>query len=196
MQRDEVRKTVTAQFYQSLSDSNIPITAIPQNQLQAIVNALADGVYAALAAVDAETDMISSRRASHNVAGAVGLAGNPADPASLEPQPETLLWRGRPYLTLGTVYELTTQRLRILRGILGNQVEEIELIRVRDTRIKQHLGERALNVGDITILSGDETAPETVLQNINDPVTVRELIRQAVQGEKDRRGLRYREDLE
>jgi len=193
MQRDEVRKTVTAQFYQSLSESGVEITAIPQSQLQAVVNALADGVFAALAAVDAESDtMVNSNL----------VASRSASPAQMdEPQvlgevEETMLWRGRPYLTIGTVYELTTQRLRIIRGILGNQVEEIELIRVRDTRIKQHLGERALNVGDVTILSNDTTAPEIILNNVNDPLAVRELVRKAVQAEKERRGLRYREDVD
>ncbi len=193
MQRDEVRKTVTAQFYQSLSESGVEITAIPQSQLQAVVNALADGVFAALAAVDAESDtMVNSNL----------VASRSASPAQMdEPQvlgevEETMLWRGRPYLTIGTVYELTTQRLRIIRGILGNQVEEIELIRVRDTRVKQHLGERALNVGDVTILSNDTTAPEIILNNVNDPLAVRELVRKAVQAEKERRGLRYREDVD
>ena len=56
MQRDDVRKVVTAQFYQSLSESGVQISAIPQNQLQAVVNSLADGVFAALAALEANSD--------------------------------------------------------------------------------------------------------------------------------------------
>lgn len=193
MQRDDVRKTVTAQFYQSLSESGVEITAIPQSQLQTLVNALADGVFAALAAVDAESDKI----ASPNLGVSRSASTMPvSEPQALGEVEETLLWRGRPYLTIGTVYELTSQRLRIIRGILGNQVEEIELIRVRDTRVKQHLGERALNVGDVTILSNDTTAPEIILNNVNDPLAVRELIRKAVQAEKERRGLRYREDVD
>jgi hypothetical protein len=193
MQRDDVRKTVTAQFYQSLSESGVEITAIPQSQLQTLVNALADGVFAALAAVDAESDtLVNSNLTVSRSASAIPVS----EPQALGDVEETLLWRGRPYLTIGTVYELTTQRLRIIRGILGNQVEEIELIRVRDTRVKQHLGERALNVGDVTILSNDTTAPEIVLNNVSDPLAVRELIRKAVQAEKERRGLRYREDVD
>jgi len=193
MQRDEVRKTVTAQFYQSLSESGVEITAIPQSQLQTVVNALADGVFAALAAVDAESDTL----VNPNLAVSRGASTmQEGEPQAIDEAEETMLWRGRPYLTIGTIYELTTQRLRIIRGILGNQVEEIELIRVRDTRVKQHLGERALNVGDVTILSNDTTAPEIVLNNVNDPLAVRELLRKAVQAEKERRGLRYREDVD
>jgi hypothetical protein len=189
MQRDDVRKAVTAQFYQSLSESGVQITAIPQNQLQAVVNALADGVFAAIAAVEAQTDTLTN-----NVAGATRAAAPQSSTApNVGNYAETLLWRGRPYLTLGTVYELTSQRLRILSGIFGNSVEEIELIRVHDTQVKQHLGERMLNVGDIHIFSDDNTTPELVLNNVQNPIEVRELVRKAVLEERSRRGLTYRE---
>ena len=113
----------------------------------------------------------------------------------MEEAEEKEIWRGRPYLTVGTVYELTTQRIRVLRGILGNRVEEVELVRVRDTKFKQHLGERMLDVGDITVISTDPTMPELVLNNVKNPIEVRELIRKAVIEEKNRRGLRYREEM-
>jgi hypothetical protein len=189
MQRDDIRKTVTAQFYQSLSESGVQITALPQNQLQAIVNALADGVFAALAAVDAAHDTVLG----NNIAGSARGLSPQGTPQDTTPHVEQLLWRGRPYLTLGTVYELTTQRLRVLRGLLTNNVDEIELIRVHDTEVKQHVGERLLNVGDIVIFSEDTTSPELVLNNIQNPVEVREMIRKAVLEERARRGLTYRE---
>lgn len=189
MQRDDVRKAVTAQFYQSLSESGVQITAIPQNQLQAVVNALADGVFAAIAAVEAQTDTLTN-----NVAGATRAAAPQSSAApNVGNYAETLLWRGRPYLTLGTVYELTSQRIRILTGMLTNNVDEVELIRVHDTQVKQHIGERMLNVGDIHIFSDDNTSPELVLNNVQNPMEVRELIRKAVLEERSRRGLTYRE---
>ena len=200
MQRDDIRKTVTAQFYQSLAESGVQITSIPQNELQALTNALADGVFAALAALDAHQDT----QLGNNIAGAArGVApqgANPNQPPNQSPnQPnvgnyqETLLWRGRPYLTLGTVYELTSQRLRILTGLLTNNVDEVELIRVHDTQVKQHIGERMLNVGDIVVFADDNTSPELVLNNVQNPLEVRELIRKAVLEERARRGLTYRE---
>jgi len=108
---------------------------------------------------------------------------------------EELLWRGRPYLTIGTRYELTSQRLRIIRGILGNTIEEIELVRVRDTKVKQHAGERLLNVGDVTVVSADPSTPEFVLSNVREPLQVREMVRAATLRERNRRKLYYREDL-
>ncbi|MEZ4726774.1 MAG: PH domain-containing protein [Caldilineaceae bacterium] len=184
MQRDEVRRVMTSEFQRSLAESGTQITAVPQNQLQAIVNAMADGVFAAIAAVEDEE--------MHMAAPARSTLG---EPMMTEDAPEQQLWRGRPYLTIGTVYEVTTQRIRVIKGLLGNHIDEVELVRVRDTRVKQHVGERMLDVGDITILSNDPSNPELVLNNVKNPIEVRELIRNAVIKEKERRGLRYREDM-
>ena len=86
MQRDDVRKAVTAQFYQSLSESGVQITAIPQNQLQAVVNALADGVFAAIAAVEAQTDTLTN-----NVAGATRAAAPQRTQVAVH---DCLFWSG------------------------------------------------------------------------------------------------------
>ncbi len=189
MQRDQIRQVVNSTVQQSLSESGTSISAIPSGQLNALVNALADGMFAAISAVEEEGDR-------QPAAMPMGMASNQGltDPQHIAD--EKLLWRGRPYLTIGTVYELTTQRFRILRGILGNQIEEIELIRVRDTKVKQHVGERLLDVGDVTIISADSVTPSVTLNNVRNPIEVRELIRKAVQVERQRRGMSYREVLE
>ena len=178
MNRQEVRNTVTSQFYQSLAESGVNVDAIPQAQLQAVVNALADGVFAALDTIEAEGDR--------------SITAQQADDPTAE---EVLLWSGRPFLSIGIRYELTSQRLRVIRGLLGRSIEEIELVRVRDTTVRQHVGERTLNVGDVTILSNDPSNPEYTLNNITNPGDVRELIRRATMTEKQRRGLAYREEM-
>jgi hypothetical protein len=179
MYRDQIRQAVTSEFYQSLADSGVEITAIPQAQLQALVRALADGMFAAMDAVEAEAYGDTAPEAMV-AAEAVANAATGEE--------EQLLWRGRPYMSIGVRYELTSQRLRVIRG-------EIELVRVRDTKVKQHPGERAINVGDITIISNDPSTPETVLHNVRKPLEVRELIRHATLDEKNRRGLHYREEM-
>ena len=199
MNEQTVRQVVTARFYESLAQSGVDVTAIPQPQLQAIVNALADGVFAALDAMETEAD--------HSIAETNSRSDEPEDgeTASLalessatfaDPlEKEELLWSGRPYLSIGVRYELTTQRVRLIRGLLGRSYHEIELVRVRDTSVTQHLGERALNVGDVTISSTDPSHPEFVLHNVKDPMAVREMIRKATMQEKQRRGLHYREEM-
>lgn len=195
MQREEVRKIVAAQFYQSLHERGVQVTAIPNDQLDAMLSALADSMFAVLDALEGEDDTPTGTTAApaddpedrpHNPTAATQAAATGR---------EIHLWRGRPYLSIGTRYELTNQRLRIHRGILGNVIEEIELIRIRDTKVEQHVGERMLNVGDITIFSADPSTPDIVLHNVRRPVEVRETIRQAVLAERERRGMYYREDI-
>lgn len=187
MQRDEIRKLVSSTFERSLAETGTPITAVPANQMQALVAAMADSIFAAIDAL--EDEQMNRPTSAPAAAGANGGSQMTAD------VPEQQLWRGRPYLSIGTVYEVTSQRIRVITGLFGNTVDEVELVRVRDTRVKQHLGERVLDVGDITIISNDVTNPELVLNNVKNPMEVRELIRNAVIKEKERRGLRYREDM-
>ncbi len=187
MNQEQFRKAMTTQFYHSLADSGVEISAVPLQQLQAIVNALADGAFAALTELlDEDGDTVLPSAATFN---------RPASAVAPDEVEETILWQGRPYLTIGTRYELTTQRLRIFHGVLGKRLEEIELVRVRDSKVVQNPAERALNIGDITILSNDPSTPESVLRNVNDPLLVREHIRNAMLAEKDRRGLHYREEM-
>ncbi|MDE0140291.1 MAG: PH domain-containing protein [Caldilineaceae bacterium] len=199
MNEQTVRQVVTARFYESLAQSGVEVTAIPQPQLQAIVNALADGVFAALDAMETEADHSIVKTDSRSTAPVESDTASPA-PASAAAiadhlEKEELLWSGRPYLSIGVRYELTTQRIRLIRGLLGRSYNEIELVRVRDTSVNQHLGERALNVGDVSITSNDPSHPELTLHNVKDPMEVREMIRQATMKEKQRRGLHFREEM-
>jgi hypothetical protein len=184
MQREEVRRIVIAQFYESLAASGVEVTAIPQVQMQAIVGALADGLIAALAALEDEETRLAT-------AAPRAIASGPATAAATE----MLLWSGRPYLSIGIRYEVTSQRLRVIRGLIGRDLEEIELVQVRDIDASQNVGERMLNIGDVRIISNDPTRSEIVLSNIHDPLGVREIIRKAVMAEKQRLGFHYQEEM-
>ncbi len=177
MQKTELQRVISARFYQSLAESGVEISAIPQSQLQAIVNALADGMVEAMDVLDEDAEVPTS-----------AAVANPEGE-------ETLLWSGKPYLSIGIRYELTTQRLRVTRGLLGRNLDEVELVRIRDTSVSQHMGERALNVGDIEILSNDPSRPTFTLHNVKQANEVRELIRKAVMEERARRGFAYREEM-
>ena len=194
MNRDQFARIVAAQANDALARSGMSLSALPPDQAQALINAIAEGVFHAL------SELWDENEAAAGQAMQVARSGDPVQSALPNPTPgalpeEVRLWRGRPYLTLGTVYELTTQRLRVIRGLLGNSIEEMELVRVRDTKVTQSAGERLLNIGDVTVVSADATTPEILLRNVTHPVEVRELIRKAVQEERQRRNLYYREDI-
>jgi hypothetical protein len=78
---------------------------------------------------------------------------------------------------------------------LSHNLEEIELIRIRDTKVQQNTGERMVNIGDIILYSNDPTTPEFELSNVHNPLEVRELMRKAILDEKERRRFGYREEL-
>lgn len=178
MDRDRLRSQFSEHFYRSLDESGVRMEAVPPAQLQALVRAVADGVFAVLDAAETET-------APPSCVPAPGEGGEVV---------EQVLWTGKPYLSLSTRYELTSQRLRITQGLFSRSMEEIDLVRVRDTKVTQNLGERSFNLGDIQIFTSDSSTPELSLENVRDPMEVREILRGAYLAEQKRRGLRYREE--
>jgi hypothetical protein len=186
MNRDQVRDTVNRTFYASLEESKTDLSALPPGQLQGLVRAISDSMFAVLDQLEDETPQPPKAVTTASANG----DGAPAGGAATE---EHVIWSGRPFLTLKVRYELTNHRLRIYRGLVGRNIEELDLVRVRDTKVKQHAGERMANIGDVTILSHDQSNPEIVLENVSDPVEVREKIRKAYLAEQERRGLRYRD---
>jgi len=103
-----------------------------------------------------------------------------------------MLWEGTPHGLLNPIesyairWELTTERLRVIQGLLSVSTEEIELTRVRDVSYEQSLTQRALGIGTITVMATDTDTPRLVLHDIADPERVKETIRQAVQDQRRR----------
>ncbi|MBC1937144.1 PH domain-containing protein [Listeria grandensis] len=93
-------------------------------------------------------------------------------------------------------YTLTTERLLIQKsGVLSQKKDELELYKVKDISVKQGMKDKMLGVGDITILSTDESSPETVLKRIHKPQDIKEQIRSAVQAVKKEMGIGYRQEI-
>ncbi len=74
-------------------------------------------------------------------------------------------------------YELTDERLRVRSGILSKKEDEIELFRIRDTKVYQGPIGRLLGLGEISIRSTDDTG-NLVLKHFPTPREKREQIRQ------------------
>ena len=89
-----------------------------------------------------------------------------------------------------TAYELTSQRLRITRGILNRRLDELELYRVKDYVMVQPLFLRLFGLGNITLISSDASTPTVAIRAIPGVADVREKLRTAVQTERDRKRVR------
>jgi uncharacterized membrane protein YdbT with pleckstrin-like domain len=74
-------------------------------------------------------------------------------------------------------YRITDQRIVIESGVLSRQIEEIDMRSVEDLLFRQSLIERILGIGDVTIVSADQTAGRVRLVGLEKPRQLRELIR-------------------
>ena len=78
---------------------------------------------------------------------------------------------------MSTSYRITTQRLFIRRGILSLTVDQVELLRVDDVRMRQTLLERVLGIGTVEVDSTAHNDPRVSLRGIAQPAMVTEHIR-------------------
>lgn len=90
---------------------------------------------------------------------------------------------------LNTRFTLTNERLIITKGLLSKSVDEIELFRVKDTKINQTFFSRLVKLGDIDVTSSDETG-FIRLVNISNAQTRREDIRRFANEARERKGIR------
>ena len=82
---------------------------------------------------------------------------------------------------ISTRYRLTTHRLFKETGILSRDLNEIELVRVDDVAVRQNLIQRIFNVGIVTVIAPhDQTEPRLELVGIENPIEVKEMIRNHV----------------
>lgn len=78
-------------------------------------------------------------------------------------------------------------------GFTYSSIEEVNLYRICDVGFHQSLFGKIFNTGTITLKSSDETKPTLVLVNVKDPYTVRDLIADLVEREKQVHGVRATE---
>jgi uncharacterized membrane protein YdbT with pleckstrin-like domain len=89
-----------------------------------------------------------------------------------------------------TVYELTTQRLRLRSGVINKHLDELELYRVRDYRLQQPFFLRVFSLSNITLTTSDRSHANVTLHAIAGGDAVREQIRTYVEDARRRRGVR------
>ena len=92
-----------------------------------------------------------------------------------------------------TRYSMSEDRLFVSVGFLNIKDDEVLLYRVRDIDTRRSLWQRLFGVGTVTVLSADKTMPNLVLQNVKDPIFVKELIHKQVEEMKIRRRVRVGE---
>ena len=92
-----------------------------------------------------------------------------------------------------TRYALSDDRLFLSVGFLNIKDEEVLLYRIRDIQTTRSLWQRIFGVGTVTVVSSDKTMPTLVLQNVKDPLDVKELLHNQVEEMKIQRRVRVGE---
>jgi uncharacterized membrane protein YdbT with pleckstrin-like domain len=88
------------------------------------------------------------------------------------------------------VYELTSQRLRITTGVINQQIDEIELYRVKDTLTIRTWWMRLTGLATIAMQTSDRTIPHLLIPAIRNGVDLREQLRKQVEAQRDAKRVR------
>jgi uncharacterized membrane protein YdbT with pleckstrin-like domain len=99
-----------------------------------------------------------------------------------------MIWK---YLVVKTqVFELTSERLRITRGVINQQVDEIELYRVKDSLMIRTWWMRLTGLASIQLETSDRSMPNLVIPAIHGGTEMRELLRKQVESQRDKKRVR------
>ncbi len=90
---------------------------------------------------------------------------------------------------LYTRYTLTNQRLIKETGLLGKRIDEIELFRVKDTKVSQSFFLRLVGIGNIAVVSTDVSGNFT-MNYLPDARNKREQLRTMAMKAREARGIR------
>ena len=92
-------------------------------------------------------------------------------------------------LRISVDYRLTNQRLIHKEGVLKRVSDRVEVIDMDDIAFQQGLLQRMMGVGDITILSSDQSHPKLVMRGIDNVTEVAATLDTARRKERVRRGV-------
>ncbi len=92
--------------------------------------------------------------------------------------------------SLSTRFELTTQRVRIERGVFSKSRQDTELYRIDDIAIEEPLGMRMLGHAVLYLRSTDRSTPEIRVYGVPGLPALAEKLRECSLRERERRGVK------
>jgi hypothetical protein len=101
-----------------------------------------------------------------------------------------LLFLAVPWIRTKMVrYRISNYRIDYERGLLSRRIDTLELWHVEDIAFHQSLIDRIMGVGDIRVISHDDTTPQLLLKGIPNPRPLFESLKQRVIAVKRQRGV-------
>jgi hypothetical protein len=176
MSIEKIRTTVISHIWQAIAQSGVDLSTIPQDDQDKLVRKISDSVlltFDSILEAELKPDSIQ-------------------DDLS-DDLDETIIWSGRPFLSMVESYIITSERVKVIKGLVSREIENFELIRIQDIDFKQNVGERIIGLGDLVIRGHDASDPIITLRNVTKPEEVYELLRRAWLEARKRYGLQFRE---
>jgi uncharacterized membrane protein YdbT with pleckstrin-like domain len=96
-------------------------------------------------------------------------------------------------LVKATQYEVTSERIRVRKGIFTKRTDELELYRVNDTSLIEPFTMRMFGLGTVEIRTMDTTNPRLYIEAVHGARKLREDLRRCVEECRDRKGVRVTE---
>lgn len=171
---EQTRTQVIANIWQAIAQSDVDLSGVPHDQQEKLVAEIADNIMLGMNAMMDEQE--------HSLGSEIETG-----------EDEQILWTGRPFLSMVETYAITSERIKIIKGLFSRDLENYELIRIQDIDLSQGVNERILNIGDLTIQGHDPSDPTVILRNISKPDEVYEILRRAWLEARKRHGLQFRE---
>jgi len=86
-------------------------------------------------------------------------------------------------------YRISNYRIDFERGILSRSIDTLELWHVEDIAFHQSLIDRIVQVGNITVISHDDTTPKLELRGLPNPRPLFDMLKQRIIAVKRQRGV-------
>lgn len=91
------------------------------------------------------------------------------------------------------IYEITTERIKITRGVFSRQTEQVELYRLRDYTLVEPFWLRIFGLGNILLTTADDSTPSLTIEAVPEAGALRDQIRKHVEIRRDRKRVRVTE---
>lgn len=76
----------------------------------------------------------------------------------------------------GHHYRLTNRRLFVTTGFFHRRVDQLELLRIKDVYIQQSMVGDWLKIGNVVVISSEQTLPKAYLLGVDEPRRIMDLI--------------------
>ncbi|MBI4662683.1 MAG: PH domain-containing protein [Verrucomicrobia bacterium] len=88
------------------------------------------------------------------------------------------------------VYELTSERLKITRGVFSKRTDVLELYRVKDLVVERPFFLRLFSRGNVVLDTSDKSSPRVVIQAVPKPQALSDTIRNQVEVQRQAKHVR------